>query len=122
MPNHDYAAAVDYLVAHPEEIRSAWHDPYDHVAGCLFRFCGPYESRINMPDDCGCLTMIRSQPKRFRAYNASGEPADYLTKAIAGDDAIRKITHMIDLRGPELREALNRYAEWQTALETELLL
>jgi hypothetical protein len=121
MPNHNYAAAVDYLVAHPEEIRDAWMNPYDHQAGCLFRFCAPVESKGDAPPDCGCLTMIRSALS-YGAFNARREPVDYITEAIRGDVNLLYIHTTEQLRGDELRAVLDRHAEWQIALETELLL
>lgn len=121
MPNHDYAAAVEHLVAHPEQIMDAWFEPYIHDAGCLFRFCAPVESKQDAPEGCGCLTMIRSS-MHYEAFNARREPVDYVTEAIKSDDNLPAMHITVSLRGPELREVLDRHAEWQLALETELRL
>ncbi len=120
MPNHDYAAAVEFFMKNPGKILQAWRSPDEHRHGCLFKVCFP-GGHIGMPIGCGCLTMIRRGG--FEAFNANREPVDYVTAAIHNDDVLPDGVHKIcDLRGDALRTALERHAEWQIALETELLL
>jgi hypothetical protein len=120
MPNHDYAAAVEFFMEKPGDILRAWRYPEEHPHGCLFKVCFP-GGHYAMPEGCGCLTMIRQGG--FKAFNAIREPVDYVTEAILSDDVLPDGVHKICyLRGDALRTALERHAEWQFALETELLL
>lgn len=61
-PRDKYDLAMDYLRAHPEEIKDAWSWPF-HPARCLFEYVTPHPSSFGTirPDwePCGCLTMIR---------------------------------------------------------------
>jgi hypothetical protein len=55
-----YELAVDYLTAHPEEIREAWENAYTHPHGCIFKYAAPHEwMRTPSGEKCGCLTMVR---------------------------------------------------------------
>lgn len=114
-----YDLAIDYLVEHPEEISNAWYDCYDHRGGIVFRFATPVENVKKSPFKCGCLTMIRESPN-WSAFNGDHTKNDLVTDCIRNDADLVQRHILLALRGEPLRTALNRYAEWQRALEVEL--
>lgn len=120
-----YDEAIEWLVEHADEtspdgepmIEVAWGNNRTHQAGCLFAFCygddhyPPLEDRQSV----GCLTMIRSNPDRYVAAT----PA--LTLEILLDSRLpREIEELHDLRGEDLRAALQPFAEWQRRLDKEI--
>lgn len=120
-----YDDAIEWLVEHADEISKygeqmvevAWGNNRTHQAGCLFAFCYRDDSYPQLEDwqSCGCLTMIRSNPKRYVAAT----PA--LTLEISLDSRLpREIEELRDLRGDNLRAALQPFAEWQRRLDKEI--
>lgn len=97
-----YDDAIEYLNEHPSEIRSAWHSPSLHQAGCLF----DYIVDCAAPVACGCLTQIRSG----KLPAATPE----LTVAILADDRIPKDISDVTL------DHLPVFAEWQRRADREL--
>jgi len=94
-----YDEAVEYLTAHPGEIRDTWRYPFDSRAGCLFNYAAP---------GCGCLTQIARM-------SSDGVPhRDDLTEAIRADSRIPR--RSIDITV----ESLPVFAEWQRRLDVEL--
>lgn len=66
------------------------------------------------PQGVGCLTMIRG------GYGFRAETPE-LTEAILADKRIpMNIDNLLNLRGDELRAALQPFAEWQRRLDKEL--
>jgi hypothetical protein len=119
-----YDDAIEWLVAHADDesklgrgiCYDAWVNAATHTVGCLFDFCTPSGRSKPMGKLIyGCLTMIRRQPGKYIAWT------DYLTREIVTDDRIPKlIDELCDLRGDELRAALQPFAEWQRRLDREI--
>jgi hypothetical protein len=95
-----YDDAVEYLTAHPSDIRRAWDYPHSHSAGCLFLQTGSGCTN-------GCLTQIRANLE-YRA------PKNSITKAIRADARIPMNPADIDVG------SLPVFAEWQRRLDKEL--
>jgi hypothetical protein len=118
-----YDDAIEWLVAHADGENpdkgicyEAWIDAATHTAGCLFDFCTPSGRGGERGSfRLGCLTMIRNRPEMYIAWT------DDLTREIVTDDRIPKlIDELCDLRGEELRAALQPFAEWQRRLDREI--
>ena len=88
-------------------IEATWGNLADKHNGYeLFQNCGEESN------GCGCLTMIREW-----GYTAA---TPELTRLIKEDDRIAKIEKIITMRGNELRNALQPFAEWQRRLDKEI--
>lgn len=98
-----YDEAMAYLFEHPEEIRDAWADPYDHVAGCLFQYAT--RGKPGIFEGFGCLTMVRGVCRA-----ATQE----LTAAIRADERIPRSVE------DATADTLPVFAEWQRRLDKEL--
>lgn len=119
-----YDEAIEWLVEHADErirgesvIYRAWDDPYAD-GHCLFLCATPtghYAFRGDL-NDCGCLTQIRgSLLEIYHAWTPE------LTAAIRADERIPVcIEEISNLRGEELRAALQPFAEWQRKLDREI--
>ena len=94
--------AVEYLQAHPDEIRDAWVDPSNHLAGQLFEIV--YSRRREPCGTIGCLTQIKSG-------NYEAQDSDELTAAIRADDRIPSS------RASVTSDSLPVFAEWQKRIE-----
>ena len=100
-----YDDAVKYLVEKPSQIYSAWVDPLNHPAGCLFQFVTPTGNCEHNRMSCGCLTTIRGQ--------APACTPD-LTARIRADGRLPISAHSITV------DVLPVFAEWQRILDKEL--
>lgn len=103
-----YDLAIDYLTDNPEEIYSAWGDPYDHQAGCLFYYATRKYSPNKVPESIGCLTQIR------QGVLYPDAETEKLTHEIAADERIP------DKLGEVTVDDLPVFAEWQRRLDKEL--
>lgn len=92
-----YDEAIQYLKNHPEEVSTAWGDPTDHPAGCLFNYAGPEYSLV------GCLTQVKN------GYLQASTPS--LTKRIRADKRIPRNSLDITI------DILPVFAEWQRKLD-----
>lgn len=89
-----YVLAVEYLVAHPDEILEAWGEPRTHPAGCLFDYTGSMS---------GCLTQVRNEET-----NASNQR---LTQEIRRDQRIPEYEGDITIKD------LPVFVKWQRKLD-----
>lgn len=122
-----YDEAIDWLVANPlcgehetefvTAVERAWNLPrLSEMGGCLFIMATPSGECEEAPSgmSCGCLTQIR---RGDWAHAWTSE----LTEAIRADERIPAIPDdLFDLRGDELRTALQPFAEWQRRLDREI--
>lgn len=126
-PTRDkYDEAIDWLVEHADDtqceegrIIAAWGAPGEEPGGCLFEYATPTNAdgfRHLPHGDCGCLTLIRRlHGPQYVAWTPQ------LTAEIRADDRLpRDIDDIADLRGDELRAALQPFAEWQRRLDREI--
>lgn len=101
-----YDDAIEYLRAHPDEIRRAWfggyHDVPIHPGACLFAAAGSYRS------GCSCLTIIRDELSIDGGARAA---TPELTEAIRADERIPKNPSHICV------EHLPVFAEWQRKID-----
>lgn len=106
-----YDHMVAYLTERPEEIETAWTFTMLHRCGRLFAFVEPEPFNATATPSgkqCGCLTMIRFDPKVFGAWT------DDLSEAIQNDERIPGDTDDID------QEVLCVLAGWQRRIDAAL--
>jgi hypothetical protein len=106
-----YDDAVERLTEHPEEILEVWSDPHLFPDGCLFQFVNPSGKRDpwgGVGQECGCLTLIRQSPEKWKACTPE------LTARVLGDKRIPKNPQNIK------PHHLPVFARWQRRLDKEL--
>jgi len=118
-----YDKAIEWLVANMDEasldhysslVEKAWDGEQDE-AWCLFQNATPTGGRPQCRSGCGCLTQIRRPENPLEAWTPE------LTAEIRADERIPfDVLGMKQLRGDELREALQVFAIWQRRLDREI--
>lgn len=96
-----YDSAVDFLTAHPEEIKEAWAGPNLHPAGCLFYLTDTTSE--NVRGLYGCLTQVKSGIREA--------PTPELTTAIRQDPNIPADETEIKVKH------LGHFAKWQRKID-----
>lgn len=102
-----YDEQIAHLTEHPEDIYFHWMNP--SISGPLFKYVGITEDD-RLHDRCGCLTMIREYPNRFKAI-IGGTVDVKLTEEIANDVRIPERPHYIT------PDQLPVFKEWQERID-----
>jgi len=128
LPKDKYDHAIDYLIAHPEDIHDAWASPgaYEGRGGELFGFVAPVWSDSSATaygkdgvrvGTCGCLQQIRAAKvdDGMTARSAEGSQVmsywNRLWDAIASDRRLPSDATDITV------EDLPVFAEWQREID-----
>jgi hypothetical protein len=115
-----YDDAIEWLVNRPQLIVEQWSKAGsggNHGGQSLFHYCDAPGSKYAAA--CGCLTMIRNGTGKV--INVDGTVNTQLSKDIKADNRLpRLIDDIKDLRGDDLRAALQPFAEWQRRLDKEI--
>lgn len=97
-----YDEAIDYLVAHPDNIYEFWLVPRSDKLSCLFQRIG------DLFDGCGCLTQVKADPMKYRLLWPD------MTVNVLADELIPADARELERLSPkQLRKVLNRFAYYQ---------
>ena len=88
--HRSYAAAVDFLTKHPDEIERAWMAPFENQGGSLFVFASPDGRRSSNSDISGvcCLTQLKNRGRGDTIEGLPRRVGAKLLKELRADDRI----------------------------------
>jgi hypothetical protein len=114
-----YGLAVEYFLAHPDELQQAWMHPGDHSHGCLFLYAtqdGLLARKSDPHHRYGDPIQIRSGNPVYVAEEPSlPAGATPLTELLRNDELLPGA--FSELLGPGLQGYLERLAYWQRVFD-----